>query len=174
MGFDKATMPIDGVPAAERIAQTMRTVVSVAVEVGPGVSGLPVVTESRPGRGPLVAVCAGAAALRPARARHVLVLACDLPLLTGAVLTTLARWPGEQSVVPVIDGFPQPLCARWSPEDLAAAAELAEAGERSMRPLLDRPGIVLADEACWPGDMDRSAFSDVDTPTDLERLGITR
>lgn len=173
MGFDKASMSVDGVPCAERTARLLQTVVSVAVEVGPGVSGLPAVEEDLPGSGPLVAVVAGAAELR--RRGHVhgaLVLACDLPLLTEAVLTTIARWPGDGSVVPVVEGRPQPLCARWSADDLDVAGELAGTGNRSMRALLERPGVVLIDEASWPGDVDRSAFADADTPTDLDRLGV--
>ncbi len=173
MGFDKASMLIDGVPCAARVAAVMQAVVADAVEVGPGVSGLPAVQEEPPGGGPLVAVCAGARALNEVGgARSALVLACDLPLVTEDLLRTLAHWPGSRSVVPIIEGRPQPLCARWSAADLAAAADLAEAGTRSMRSLLDRPGIELVEEERWPGQVDRRAFSDVDTPADLKRIGL--
>ena len=173
MGFDKATVSIDGVPSAERIARLLRDVVTLAFEVGPGVSGLPAVSEQHPGSGPLVAMCAGARALR--HARHggpALVLACDLPLVTDAVLRTLANWPGDGSVVPVLDGNPQPLCARWSAEDLAATAGLVDVGRRAVKALLERPGVTLLDEASWPEDMEATAFTDVDTPHDLDRLGL--
>jgi len=175
MGFDKASMLIDGVPCAARIAAMMQAVVADAVEVGPGVSGLAAVQEEPSGGGPLVAVCAGARALgERGGAGSALVLACDLPLVTESLLRTLAEWPGSGSVVPVIEGRPQPLCARWSAEDLAASADLVEAGLRSMRSLLDRPGVELVDEERWPGPADRRAFSDVDTPADLKRLGLAR
>jgi molybdopterin-guanine dinucleotide biosynthesis protein A len=74
--------------------------------------------------------------------------------------------------VPVIDGRRQPLCARWSAEDLAATASLVEDGMRSMRSLLERPGVKLVALEEWPDQVDRRAFSDVDTPADLERLGV--
>jgi molybdopterin-guanine dinucleotide biosynthesis protein A len=173
MGFDKARMSIDGVSSAIRIAALVRTVTSIAFEVGPGVSGLPAVQEEYPGYGPLVAVGAGSRALT--EAGHVLpalVLACDLPLMTEGVLRQLAQWPGEGSVVPVVGGHPQPLCARWSAEDLAASIELARSGKRSMRVLLERPGIVFLDTADWPRGVDPAVFADADTPADLDRLGL--
>jgi molybdopterin-guanine dinucleotide biosynthesis protein A len=173
MGFDKAAMLIGGVPCAARVAAAMQAVIADAVEVGPGVSGLPAVQEEPPGGGPLVAVCAGAKALNETGgARSALVLACDLPLVTETLLRTLVQWPGSRSVVPIIERRPQPLCARWSAEDLAAAADMVEAGMRSMHSLLDRPGVMLVDENRWPGDVDRAAFADVDTPSDLEGIGL--
>ncbi len=177
MGFDKASMLVGGVPCAVRVAAVMRSVVAEAVEVGPGVSGLPSVLEEPARGGPLVAVGAGARALSGVGgARPALVLACDLPLVSEPLLRTLAEWPGSGSVVPIIEGRPQPLCARWSAADLAAATGLIDAGMRSMRSLLDRPGVELVEADRWPGAVDRRAFSDVDTPGDLEeleQLGLT-
>jgi molybdenum cofactor guanylyltransferase len=174
MGFDKASVLIDGVPCAVRVATVMRGVVTQAVEVGPGISGLPAVEERPPGSGPLVALCAGARALRASgHALPALVVACDLPLLTEAVLRALARSPGTHSVVPVVDGRLQPLCARWSATDLLAASDLVAAGQRSMHALCDRPGVQVLDEGPWSGTTDCRALSDVDTPADLERLGLT-
>jgi molybdenum cofactor guanylyltransferase len=173
MGFDKASMPIAGVPCATRIAAVMRTVVDIAVEVGPGLSGLPAVQEQPPGSGPLVAVCAGARALNEAGgARSALVLACDLPLITSTILRILATWPGNRSVVPIIEGQPQPLCARWSTEDLSMAADLVTAGIRSMHSLLDRQNVEFVEEAYWPEWVDRRAFTDVDTLADMEGLNL--
>ncbi len=173
MGFDKASMLIGGIPCAARVATAMQAVVADVVEVGPGVSGLPAVREEPLGGGPLVAVRAGARALDEVKGwSSVLVLACDLPLVTEGLLRTLVQWPGSHSVVPVIEGKPQPLCARWSAEDLAAAADLVEAGMRSMRSLIDRSGVELVEEEHWPDEVDQRAFSDVDTPTDLQGLGL--
>jgi molybdopterin-guanine dinucleotide biosynthesis protein A len=72
-----------------------------------------------------------------------------------------------------VDGVPQPLFARWSAEALMAAAELAESGARSMRVLLELPGLLLADEASWPAGVDPRCFFDVDSPEDLERFGLS-
>ncbi len=174
MGFNKATLSVEGRALAGRIADCLERVASPAIEVGPGRSGLAAVVEDPPGSGPLVALSTGAAALR--RGGHlgsVLVVACDLPLLDEALLRLLAEWPGNHSVVPVVDGHPQPLCARWCGEDLLAAASFVDAGERSMRGLLTRPGLVRIEEKDWSAVVDPSAFSDVDTPADLDRLGLS-
>ncbi len=173
MGFDKATMVISGMPLARRVARALGAVTEPAIEVGPGVSGLPVAREENPGKGPLAAVCAGASALKSLGfSGPVLVVACDLPLLTGTALGVIANWPGERSVVPVVDGHPQPLCARWSAADLATAEALVAAGDLSMTALLSGSTPLFVDEASWPDDLDRSAFRDVDTPEDLDRLGL--
>lgn len=173
MGFDKATMEVDGIPCAVRLGTLLRHVVADALEVGPGVSGLPSVRDDPPGQGPLVALCCGIETLREAGIeRPTLVVACDLPLLSEATLRTLEVWPGSGSVVPIVEGHPQPLCARWSTTDLRAALDLAEAGTRSMRALLERSDVELVDDARWPGVLDRRALADVDTPDDLENLGL--
>jgi molybdopterin-guanine dinucleotide biosynthesis protein A len=174
MGFDKASISIDGVPSAQRTAETLRKVVFPIIEVGPDLSGLMAICEEPRGSGPLVAISAGFQALR--RIGHdgpAIVLACDLPLVTDAALRMLAGWPGDCSVVPVVAGWPQPLCARWSAADLASVAGLVDAGERSMKALLARPGLVRLDEWSWPAEVTASAFADVDTPADLDRLGLS-
>jgi molybdopterin-guanine dinucleotide biosynthesis protein A len=173
MGFDKALVEVDGMPSAARLAAVLSEVASLVLEVGPGRSGLTAVAEQPPGRGPLVAACAARRALRAVgHSGPVLLLACDLAFVAAGDLVLLSRWPGPASVVPVVDGRPQPLCARWSPEDLDAASALVRAGERSMKALLHRPGIVFVDEERWPTGRARHVFADFDTPSDLAALGL--
>lgn len=173
MGADKATLLVEGVPSARRIALLLSRVAHPVVEVGPGVSGLLSVREQPVGAGPLVAVACGGRALRQLGHRGpALVLACDLPLLDGALLGYLAGHQGQGSVLPEVGGRAQPLCARWSPADLAAAAALAAAGERALRALpwdlaTHRPG-----PGDLPPDVRLEAFADVDQPADLHRLGL--
>jgi len=174
MGFDKASMLVDGVPCAMRIAAVLQTATVTAIEVGPGISELRAVQDHPSGRGPLTALSIGADALRTAGHQGpALVVACDLPLLTLGVLTTLSEWPGIGSVVPVVGGWPQPLCACWSAAHLAKTGELVAAGARSMRALLEEPGVELVDEAHWPGPLDPRALADLDNPADLDGLGLT-
>jgi molybdopterin-guanine dinucleotide biosynthesis protein A len=174
MGSDKALLRVEGVPNAVRLARLLTEVAEPLVEVGPGISGLPAVSEEPAQQGPLVALCAGAAYLRAAgHLGPVLVLACDLVLLGPAALGLLACWPGDVSVLPVVGGRPQPLVARWSSQDLAEADRLVGDGERSMKALLGRPGTVLVDEGLWPAGVTARDFTDVDTPAELERLGLS-
>lgn len=174
MGFDKASLPVGGVALSARLASMLAQVAAPVIEVGPGRSGIAWVREDPPGAGPLVAVGAGYQALGNRGHRGAaLVLACDLPRMEVALLSLLAAWPGTSSVVPVCAGHPQPLCARWSTEDLEAVAGLVATGERSMRPLLERPGVVLVDESEWSAVTGPESLADVDRPEDLQRLGLS-
>lgn len=173
MGRDKARLVIDGSTLAERTADLLVRVVATALEVGPGVSGLPSTTEDLAGEGPLAAIAGGRRALRErGHDGPALVVACDMPLLSERLLRMLAEWPSPGSVVPVVQGMAQPLCAKWGRHDLDEAAELVAAGTRSLRHLSEREGVVLLDEKYWQDEIDASEFADVDSPSDVERLGL--
>ena len=175
LGFDKALLKVAGVSNAVRLGTALRQVAGgPVIEVGPGRSGLPAVLEQPPGSGPLAALCAGARALDVDGHRGpVLALACDLPLMDAAVLKAIASRPGEASVVPLVNGKLQPLCARWSAADLALACRLVEEGERSMNALLGRAIFATFGPGDWPVWIGEEAFADVDTPADLEALGLS-
>lgn len=170
LGRDKAALPVDGEPLAVRVAGRLAAVASPALEVGPGRSGLLVAGEHDPGEGPLPAIAAGWAALGRLGFRGpVLVVATDLPALTVELLAWLAGHPGDASVVPVVAGMPQLLCARWSPADLDRVASLRESGERAVRRALG-DDAVLAGEDEWGAVASAECFADIDEPADLERL----
>lgn len=173
MGRDKATLRIAGTTLAERSARILRATVDLSVEVGIGCSGLTSVREEPSGEGPLAAIVAGYAALDEMGLdpeSPCLVIACDLPLLEQWVLERIAHWPGDESVVPLIGKIAQPLCARWSARDLNAARLAFARHERSLRAVPDRRRAVLVDERAWAASA--AVFSDVDTPEDMERLGL--
>lgn len=173
MGRDKSQLTVDGSTLAVRTASLLQSVVVIAVEVGTGSSGLAVTLEDTPGEGPLSGVVAGCRLLRQLGHRGgALVVACDMPFLGSALLRYLAEWDSNGSVVPVVRGIPQPLCARWGPSELDSAADHFSRGERSLRYLVGRPGVVLLDEAQWGEVASEREFSDVDTPEDLSRLGL--
>ncbi len=174
MGRDKASIRLAGstLTLAQRAGKLLGAAVSPgpAIEVGPGSSRLGRAADfgvSDPGTGPLTAAVAGCEALeRSGFSGPVLVLAADLPWLTPEVLAWLVGFPGSGSVVPVVAGRSQPLCARWSLEDLGRAAALARQGERSVRAVFG-PAARFADEACWGAVAEPLAFADADTPEDL-------
>lgn len=173
MGRDKATLSRQGVSYAARLGRVLASVTSCALEVGPRRSGLRYVVEDPPGEGPLAAIVAGTLGLRAgAWAGPVLVLACDLPFMDAGALAVVAGRAWAGSVVPLVAGRAQPLAARWSAVDLDFAIAALKAGERSMKPLLARPGVEFLDETAWPPGLAERAFADVDTPDDLERLGL--
>lgn len=174
MGADKASIRLrpGGPTLAERTAALLEAATTASVEVGPGRSGLRVVTEATPRSGPLAAAVAGWAALgADGWGGPVLVVATDLPNLSGGLLRWLATHCSSRSVVPVAGGRVQPLCARYSQADMRVAAELVAAGRRAMRDLLQETEPLLASEAAWAGAAGGShALADVDTPLDLEQV----
>ncbi len=174
MGHDKATLVIDGEPSARRLGALLARVVYPALEVGPQRSGLAAITEEQPGQGPVPALVAGWSALSGAgHEGSVVVLACDLPLVTSAFIRWLAQHPGERSIVPLVDGRLQPLCARWSALDLRRCVERVTHGARSFRDLLDEMDPVTVGPGDWAEVALPSALADADTPDDLERLGLS-
>jgi molybdopterin-guanine dinucleotide biosynthesis protein A len=173
MGRDKSGLIVGGVTLAERTAQLLVSVVETAVEVGPGVSGLAWTREEPPGEGPLVAIAEGRRFLRAhGHDGAALVVACDLPLLSAQLLTLLCDWNAPGSVVPIVRGMPQPLCAKWGPRDLDSAREMVSAGVQSLRHLVDQPDVVLLEETSWRDCVDEDEFTDVDSPDDARRLGL--
>lgn len=173
MGTDKARLLVEGRVLAEYVADVMTQVVAPVLEVGPGVTELRAVAERPIGAGPLAAVAAGWEALQAlGDPVAVLVLACDLPLVTVGLLELLATWPGDSSVVPVVAGRAQPLCARWSRGALTESrGRLVH--DSTLAHLVDSAETIVIDESVWGSLVDPRVFEDVDRPEDLGRLGLS-
>jgi len=103
----------------------------------------------------------------------VLVIACDLPLVNEAVFRMLADWPGSSSVVPIVDGVANPLCARWSMDDLAVGEQLVREGFGSVQALIERCDIAFAEKGSWPPEVTDVHMTDADTPDEMHRLGVS-
>ena len=177
MGSHKALLEFDGQRLVDRAAAVLGAVTAPVIEVGPGwAPGLACVREDPPGSGPLAALWAGAEALRTMgdRAHAVVLLAVDMPAVSVALLRLLAEWPGAHTVIPISGRHPQPLCARYGVEALAAIPELLSTGQRSLRSLLavveTQPGAIdwVAPDQ-WQPVAGSDAFCDLDTPDDLRR-----
>jgi molybdopterin-guanine dinucleotide biosynthesis protein A len=121
----------------------------------------PMIVDSGEGEGPMVGI-------RSAMAAHPevawLVLACDLPFLSDAVIEELLRRRDPSALATAyksaIGGLPEPLCAIWEP---AAARVLAEAGGHCPRKFLIRHGAHLLDLP------DPRALDNVNTPEDYSQ-----
>ena len=175
LGVEKATLRLDGEPLADRVARALVAVVAPVFEVGPGYTTLPAVREEPPGSGPLLALIAGAEALASCGSEGpAVVLAVDLPFLDARFVEWLASHPAPETVVPVVDGVPQTLCARYGVDALAMAREVASSGRRSLRALLDVVAVHEAPESEWCDVATHRTFLDVDTPDDVDALGLTR
>lgn len=175
MGRDKARLVVgdDQRSLAQRSGSVLVEACPLSVEVGPGLSELASIPDETPGAGPLAAMVTGRRWLvERGHDGPVLVLAVDLPFITAPALTMIVQHPARASVVPVVDGRAQVLCARWAPDALECASTLLASGVRSMRALLERvPWTALREPAFAPVG-GANVFADVDTPADLHRLGL--
>jgi molybdopterin-guanine dinucleotide biosynthesis protein A len=175
MGRDKAALVDgDGATLATRLGAVLDALCAPAVEVGPGRCGLRAVADERPGEGPLAACVTGWRALGAEGHRGpVAVLAVDLPAMTTAAFAVVVEHPDPHSVVPVVDGRPQPLAARWTDAALAEADRLVASGQRSMAALLEVVPWTALREPAFATAGGTAAFDDVDTPDDLARHGVS-
>jgi molybdopterin-guanine dinucleotide biosynthesis protein A len=169
MGQNKALLEVGGMPMARRISMAIGAAgCSPLVAVGgePAQSeqiGLEWVADEYPGEGPLGAVIT---ALRWNPSDAVLVVACDLPLLTEHVvveLLTMARRHPAADVVIARAGRPQPLCAVWRPASLPAVVAAFESGERAMHRMVERLEARYVDVA-------EAALTNVNEPDDVPLL----
>ncbi len=172
MGADKSRLLVDGRHLAGHLAEMLVTVANPVREVGPGVTRLTHLVEERPGEGPLSAMVSGWDALcEDATPDSVVVLACDLPMLSVKLLRLLVEWPSDTSVVPVVDGRAQYLCARWSSAAMGSSrSHFAE--NASLRHFAESTDVEFIDERHWAAFVDAAEFEDVDQPEDFTRLGV--
>jgi molybdopterin-guanine dinucleotide biosynthesis protein A len=133
LGGEKATVelrgrPLVSYPLAALDAAGIEAVVVAKEETALPPLAAPVLREPAAPRHPLLGIVT---ALRHAAGRPVLVVACDLPLLTAELLAALGAAP-EPLVLAAPGGAPQPTLGRYAPE-LLPELEAALAREEPLR-----------------------------------------
>jgi molybdenum cofactor guanylyltransferase len=113
---------------------------------------------------PVHPLCGLMHALARACGRPLVVVAADMPFVTGALLAWLAG--GEGTAVPTVDGRLQPLLARYEPSALEPLSQ-ALAARTAMRDAVSALAPRLVDLSQF-GDPGRLTFN-VNTPADLAR-----
>lgn len=182
-GAPKGLALVEGVRIADRVLAALReatdrqVIVSNDPRAAAWFPGDRVVADREPGLGPLAGL---ATALAAAEGAAALVVAWDMPFVTGDFLRALRR-RGEAagaSDVPLHGpaSTAEPLCAYYRPEGLAVAERLLAAGERRARALFE--ALTLQGAAVTMSDRGLQRFGDparlflsVDTPDALARLG---
>ena len=173
MGKDKSGLRFGDRSAVALIATSLQAVAPTIRSVGgavPAVEGLPNIPDAHDKWGPLAGI---EAALCNSNSEYSLIVACDLPFVTGELFQRLMGLADHwAAVVPLqSDGRPQPLCAIYRRAPCLAAARQAIAnGEHSPRALLDQiqTRYVSFSEL---SDLDGSEyfFFNVNTPENYER-----
>ena len=164
MGSDKATYEVDGSPMAVRVAQAAK--VAGAAEIlligGTQAKAKKLVgtwkKDAFPGEGPLGGVIT---ALKAASYDSVVVLSCDMPFITDAVISSLVRGLEDaQASVGRTDRLNW-LCAAWSKEEcLNTLQSVWKRKERAVH-----RAAVLLDVAEVP--VPAVAVRNINTPADL-------
>jgi molybdopterin-guanine dinucleotide biosynthesis protein A len=171
MGTDKALLAVDGEALAARALGALHAagageVLSVGGDHGAlRALGFDARRDEWPGEGPLGGLVSGLCA---ARLPLVVVLACDLPWISGDVITSLVRALDGSSAgaaVPVVGGRRQFLAAAYRRTAEPVLRASLGRGERAVRGALDGIEVV---EIVWTDDP--RPFTDVDTPADLRGL----
>ena len=149
MGTDKAVLVVDGVPMARRVAEALLAggCDHVAAIGGDPVAlpaiGLEVVADRWPGEGPMAGVRVALDHWPDAEA--IVMVACDLPNLTGAtvaaLLAGLAADAKAAAAVAVTDRV-QPLCVAWRPSASPTVGRVFTSGERRLHVLLRELPVV--------------------------------
>jgi molybdopterin-guanine dinucleotide biosynthesis protein A len=174
-GIAKGNLRKGGKRLAEHNLSALRAVSARQIVVSNGRDyddlGLPVHRDLRPGQGPLAGL---EAALAAAESDFVIVVACDMPSLSPAVLALLAgRDEKFDAVVPVVGGRPEPLCARYSRRSLSAVKRALDTGSRRMISFLDELEVDRLPEPLLRSvDPTLATFENANTPEDLARLGV--
>jgi molybdopterin-guanine dinucleotide biosynthesis protein A len=141
MGRDKSQLLFKGSSSIERIATELLAVALPVTMVGARQHSRHLsfrnVPDTHPGWGALGGIHT---ALQACERDWALIVACDLPFVTGQLFERLTAFRGNQSdaVVPVqADGRPQPLCALYRQEtSLPEAQRLIDRDEHTPRALL--------------------------------------
>jgi molybdopterin-guanine dinucleotide biosynthesis protein A len=173
MGRDKALLELDGVPLVVRTARLVTSVAGSATVIGDSAAyrslGLRTIADDWPGAGPLGGI---ATALRSSRALWSLVVACDLPYLTGpwleyAVARCLASH--AEAVIPKNASGTQPLCAVYHRRAEGSIRNALALGNRKVRDALDNLRVEIIEPGEWKAfDSEGYLFKNMNSPADYE------
>lgn len=185
MGRPKALLPVppDGLPLIAHVARRLSALplnqlIVVANDPAlPNQAQLPphtrFIPDAYPGTGTLGGIATGL--------QHVegwaIVVACDLPLVSADVFALLARFAAEQdaqgdrwdAIVPVIDGYEEPLHALYHRRCLPAIeAQLAQGHRRVISFLGDVRTCYVQEDALRAVDPHLHSFINVNTPEEWQ------
>jgi molybdopterin-guanine dinucleotide biosynthesis protein A len=173
MGGSKCDLVLEGMSLIERVVTAFRAagIEPSAVTRCDRPVGLEHVTTLVEPDGPRHPLAGVAMALRESGGRPVVVVACDMPLVTPALLRTLANRPGG-TLVPAPRGRLQPLAARYDPGDLPMIEAALDVG-RSVRSLIAElePEVLGSADLEPLGDPD-TMFFNVNEPADLDAARV--
>jgi molybdopterin-guanine dinucleotide biosynthesis protein A len=172
-GVDKAALDLNGKPLLEHVLAAVAPLATEVLIVAnddrlAGDSRFTVLQDPEPHAGVLPALLA---ALDATTSPLMLLLACDMPFVSRALVEHLARLaPGRDAVMPKVAGYDQPMHAIYRVAACRTAARAALArGDRRMISFLDDVDTVKVEESELRRlDPELRSFFNINTPDDLE------
>mgnify|MGYP001198815590 CR=1 FL=1 len=148
MQVDKSMLPIAGRPMLEHIHGQLlphfkQTLVSANDVDMYSFLGVRIVPDAVAGLGPLMGI---ASALQASEHELNFVTACDMPEVDVALVRRMLREvEGFDGVVPIANGFIEPLCAVYRKSVISSFKDTLAQGQRKIRAALDRCRINYID-----------------------------
>jgi molybdopterin-guanine dinucleotide biosynthesis protein A len=177
MGRNKALLPVPGSESksfVEHLSGVLAAFCSEVVLVARDAeqaadyacAGVRILTDEVPDVGPLMGLYSG---LRVITASHALVIAVDMPFVQPDMVRLLLTQPLDDALlVPVVDGFPQVLCAVYPRNILSTIENRLHAGRRDPRSLLEVMRVRTIDEMQLRAvDPQLRSFVNVNTPDEF-------
>lgn len=168
MGADKALLPYRAGTLVDHVAAEVRAAAGCVTLVGDPNRyrhlGYPVINDRLPGNGPLGGIVA---ALAASPADWALIVACDMPGVTAALLTGLLdaainATGNPDCVVPELDSGPEPLCAVYNRRALSLLDSFLDHKFLKMR------DAVQSLKTAFVPYSDPRFFRNLNTPEDLQ------
>lgn len=163
-GVDKSALVIEGETIFARQVRVLGPrVAEIIVSTSAEVAGYRTVTDRVAGAGPIAGIAAG---LAVATTPWLLVVAGDMPYLTGALIDRMlgASTTAADAVGIRIDGLPEPLCCVLR---VAAAQPVIErrldSGRLKASGVLTEEGLAVT----WLDEVARGDLTNINTPDDL-------
>jgi molybdopterin-guanine dinucleotide biosynthesis protein A len=174
MGRDKATMDAGGATMVERSLEALRPIASPIVVVSDTgdkfrLDGCCEIADRTPGLGPTGGIVTALQYL--GRGLH-LVVACDMPFLKTELLSLLLHLAedGDDAVVPLLQGRPEPLCAAYRDTALPLFEQFLLNRQRAVHLALETLNTRYVDEDQLKRiDPELASFINVNTASDADR-----
>jgi molybdopterin-guanine dinucleotide biosynthesis protein A len=182
MGQDKASLILNGMTLLEHVTLTMQSVfpkVIVSVRrLREDIESQQVCDEAE-ASGPLAGLIAG---MTQVETPWIFAVACDMPFVKAGMIEQLAKYRFDsashnflKAVVPMIDGYQQPLAAFYATNTLAVMRKSLATGDNSIRGALKNLTVRYVSEAeLSESDPQLGSFFDLDTPEDMAQIRCTK
>ena len=177
LGRDKATCLAAGRPLLHWTALAATTVTDDIVVVRRAdqefvtAMGAPwrEVTDHRPERGPLAGL---EAAIDATRHDLIVAIACDMPMMRGAVIAAVAAAARDVEIaMPLVDDHAQPLLAAYRRSVAPHVRALLDSGEGRLRALLPLvQHTLIGEDVLRMHDPELESLTNVNRAEDLERV----